>query len=445
MTLFLQHLVDWAWGLPLVIFLLGANLILLWHSGFKHLGKVGHAFRLLAKVEKNETAGEIPHYQTFCNAMAATIGMGNISGVAIAIFQGGPGTVFWMWVAAIIGMNTKLFECTAAILERGKDYQGLTQGGAMYSIPRVLSPRWHWLASMFAICGLVGTLSLFQINQLSGFLSDHYEVPAWLSGLVFSGLTLWVLRGGLKRLSAACAAIVPFMGILYALLCLVVLIKNLETLPQVFLIIFQQAIRPEAAGYGIASYAFIHVMVTGVKRAAFSNEAGLGTAPMAHSNTSSPEPVSEGYVAMLGPMVDTMFGCTLTALVIISVFPDGIPPMSGIALSVAAFMNPLGTVGKHLLGLCILLFAYSTILGMANYNQKCWNYLFKGHRWFRGNTFQVWYAGTIMAGALLAAQNVINLIDLAYALMAIPNVVVTLVMAPRVRVALDEYEERHRS
>jgi AGCS family alanine or glycine:cation symporter len=440
MTDILQTLVDWAWGLPLVIFLFAANLILIFYSGFKPILKMGHALKLLAVVDKGKDDGEVPHFQTFCNAMAATVGMGNISGVAIAIAQGGPGTVFWMWIAAVFGMNTKLFESTSALLERGQDYRGNTQGGAMYTIVRVMHRRWWWLATLFAVCGMVGTLSLFQINQLGGFLTHQYAIPGWVSGVVFSGITLYVLRGGLQRLSAACAMIVPFMGVIYTILCLVVLGMYWERLPQVFALIFQQALRPEAAGYGIAAYTFVQVMVTGIKRATFSNEAGLGTAPMAHSNTSAPDPVSEGYVAMLGPFIDTIVGCTLTALVILAVFPDGIPEMSGIELSIAAFSIPLGAIGRHLLGVSVLLFAYATILGMANYNQKCWDFLFKGRRGFGATTFQCWYAGTVMLGAILAAQNVLNVIDIAYALMVIPNVIVTLLMAPRVKTALIQYD-----
>ncbi len=442
MTEFLQNAVDLAWGLPLVIFLFAANFILMWHSGLLPLKSMGHAFRLLGHVDKGGKPGEIPHFKTFCNAMAATIGMGNISGVAVAITQGGPGTVFWMWVAALIGMNTKFFECTAALLERGKDHRGDTQGGAMYTIPRVMHRRWHWLATLFAICGLVGTLSLFQINQLGGFLQAQHGVPGWASGLFFAGVTLWVLRGGLRRLSNACALIVPFMGILYTVLCLVVLWQKWDVLPRVLSLIFQQALNPAAAGFGAAAFGFAHIMVTGIKRATFSNEAGLGTAPMAHSNTSSPEPVSEGLVAMLGPMIDTLLGCTLTALAILAVFPDGVPPLSGIALSIEAFSIPLGETGRLLLGASVLLFAYATILGMANYNQKCWDYIFRGRRGFGATTYQVWYAGTVFVGAVLAAQNVVNLVDIAYALMAVPNIVVTVVMAPRVVAALKDYNRR---
>ncbi len=440
MTEFLSAVVDIVWGLPLVLFLFAANLVLLWHSRFRPLLRTWHGLKLLGGGGSHDAKEGISHFHTFSNAMAATIGMGNISGVAIAVSQGGPGTVFWMWIASIFGMNMKFFECTAALLERGKDHKGQNQGGAMYTLPRILGEKGKPLAYLFAICGLVGTLSMFQINQLSGFLTQQYAFPGWGSGLLFGGLTLWVLRGGLPRLSKACALIVPFMGMLYSIICLVVLGMYWERIPAVFSLIMRHAWDPKAAAYGTIMYTFIHVMVTGIKRATFSNEAGLGTAPMAHSDTSSTEPVAEGYVAMLGPLIDTILGCTLTALVVLVVFPDGTPALSGIELSIAAFEIPLGSIGRHLLGICVLLFAYATILGMANYNLKCWDFVFKGK--LGDSVYQGWYALTIFAGAVLAAQNVLNMIDIAYALMTIPNIVATLILAPRVKAAMADYDQR---
>ena len=441
MTQFLADAVDVVWGLPLVLFLFAANIALLWHSRFRPLLRTWHGLKLLGGGHEEKNDEGISHFQTFSNAMAATIGMGNISGVAIAVSQGGPGTVFWMWVASIFGMNIKFYECTAALIERGRDHKGKLQGGAMYSLPRILGSKGKPLAYLFAVCGLIGTLSMFQISQLAGFLDTQYKFPGWASGLLFGGLTLWILRGGLPRLSRACALVVPFMGMLYTLICLVVLVMYAERLPDVLSLIVRHALDPQAAVYGTALYTFVHVMVTGIKRATFSNEAGLGTAPMAHADTSSTEPVAEGYVAMLGPLIDTILGCTLTALVVLVVFPNGTPELSGIQLSIAAFEIPLGTIGRHLLGVCVLLFAYATILGMANYNLKCWDYVFKGR--LGDNAYQGWYAMTIFAGAVIAAQNVLNLIDIAYALMTIPNIVATLILAPRVKAAMADYDRRN--
>lgn len=445
MTELLRTIVDIVWGLPLVLFLFGANFVLLYYSKFLPLRGVWHAIKLLSHKEESGAEGQISHFQTFCNAIAATVGLGNISGVAIAIAQGGPGAVFWMWFAAIIGMNTKFFECTSALMYRGKDYQGQTQGGAMYTISAAMAPKWLWMAGLFATCGMVGTLSMFQINQLGTYVTEQYQLPGWMSGVFFSILTLWVLRGGLKRLSNTCSAIVPAMSVVYVLVCVVILFNNYTIIPLVIMDIFKHAFTAKSALYGSMSYGFIHIMVTGIKRATFSNEAGLGTAPMAHSNSKTKEPVSEGYVAMLGPLLDTLVICTLTALVILVSFPNGIPDLSGIQLTIAAFEENLGVAGRHLLGISILLFAYSTMLGMANYNQKCWDFLFKG-RWGLGNkSFQVWYVGTILLGSILAMENVLNIIDIAYALMTLPNIIVTVALAPRVEKELKKYNLRYRT
>lgn len=444
-TVILQQIVDFVWGLPLVIFLFTANFYLLWLSRFLPLKGVIHATKLLRHKDEKAEEGQIPHFQTFCNAIAATVGLGNISGVAIAIAQGGPGVILWMWIAAIIGMNTKFFECTAALIYRARDYRGHWQGGAMYTIPQILHKKWSFLAWLFAGCGMIGTLSMFQINQLSSFGAKSYNIPNWLSGLFFSIITLWVLRGGLKRLSSVCSAIVPFMSVIYVSVCLVILSLHIKLIPTLLVDIVTHAFTAQSALYGTLSYGLIHIMVTGIKRATFSNEAGLGTAPMAHSNSSSPEPVAEGYVAMLGPLLDTLVICTLTALVILVNFVGtDIPKLSGIELTTLAFEMNLGVWGKHFLGISILLFAYSTMLGMANYNQKCWDFIFRGKAFLGQNSFQFWYVGTILVGSVLAAENVVNLIDIAYALMTIPNIVATVVVAPRVKAALDNYNQRHK-
>jgi len=444
MSALIASIVDVVWGLPLVIFLFVANFILLWHSRFLPIKGVVHAVKLLGHKEVGQVQGQISHFQTFCNAIAATVGLGNISGVAIAISQGGPGAIVWMWIAALIGMNTKFFECTSALIHRGKDYRGDVQGGAMYTITGALPKKWHFLGLMFAICGMIGTLSMFQINQLGTFITLEYGFPGWVSGLFFSALTLWVLRGGLKRLSDTCSAIVPAMSVVYVVTCLVILAKHLEMLPAVFVDIFRHAFTTSSVFYGSLGYGFIHIMVTGIKRATFSNEAGLGTAPMAHSNSRTNEPVAEGYVSMLGPLLDTLVVCTLTALVILVSFHDtGIPQLSGIQLSIAAFEKNLGSAGRYLLGISVLLFAFSTILGMANYNQKCWDFVFKGRRGTGVVSFQAWYIGTIMVGSLLAMDNVLNLIDIAYALMTIPNIIATVWLAPKVAAALKDYNRRH--
>lgn len=440
----LSEIVNFVWGLPLVLFLFAANFYLMFQSRFLPILGIKHALGLLWKKEDHASAGQISHFQTFCNAIAATVGLGNISGVAIAITQGGPGVIVWMWIAAIFGMNTKFFEVSSALLLRGKDYQGEAQGGAMYSIQNAMSKKFHFLAFSFALCGTIGTLSMFQVNQLASLGSSSYGLQHWMTGLIFALLTLWVLRGGLLRLSRTCAAIVPAMSIIYIIACLIILGLNVSKIPFLIADIFQHAFTMKSALYGSLSYGFIHIMVTGIKRATFSNEAGLGTAPMAHSNSKTNEPIAEGYVSMLGPLLDTLIVCTLTALVIlVSISEEQFAGQNGINLTMMAFENNLGVAGKVLLSLSVLLFGYSTILGMANYNEKCWNFIFKGKKFLGPYGFQVWYVGTILLGAVLTADNVINIIDIAYALMTIPNVIVTLFMSKKIQAMLRDYNKKY--
>ncbi len=445
MTELLQTLVDFIWGPPLLGFIFIANIILVSYSRFLPLKGFVHAVKLLAekKEESTEAEGQISHFQAFCNAIAATVGLGNISGVAIAISMGGPGALFWMWVAAFFGMNTKFFECAVAQLHRGKDYKGEVQGGAMYVIEKAMPKSFKPLAWLFAICGLIGTLSLFQINQLAQYGETYYGMNAWVSGIIFSVMTALVLMGGLKGISRFCTFIVPVMSVIYFIVVAVILFKNYERIPYILNLVFGEALKPSSAFGGIVGYSFVHILTIGMKRATFSNEAGIGTAPMAHSNSKTSEPISEGYVAMLGPFLDTIIVCSLTAFAILVTFPEGAPlGMSGIQLTTLAFTNHLGIWGQHFLAITIVLFATSTMIGMANYNQKCWDYLFKG-RWGLGDkTFLTVYSGSIFLGALVPMINVINLMDIAFALMTVPNIIATVYLAKKVQIELALYNAK---
>jgi alanine or glycine:cation symporter, AGCS family len=432
MTDFLKATADFIWGAPLLGFIFIANIVLVAYSRFLPLKGFPHAIKLLTekKEESAEAEGQISHFQAFCNAVAATVGLGNISGVAIAISTGGPGALLWMWIAALFGMNTKFFECAVAQFYRGRDYKGEVQGGAMYVIEKAL-PSWtRPLAIMFAVCGLVGTLSLFQINQVAQYGETFYGVDPLISGIVFSVLTGLVLFKGLKGISTFCEAVVPFMSVIYFVVVLIILINNFEKVPMVFNLIIGEALSPSSAFGGIAGYGFSHILVTGMKRATFSNEAGIGTAPMAHSNSKTSEPISEGYVAMLGPFLDTIIVCSLTAFAILVTFPEGSPQgIAGIELTTQAFTAHFGEWGQHFLAITILLFATSTMIGMANYNQKCWDYLFRGRWGMKDKVFLLVYSGSILVGALIPMVNVINLMDIAFALMTVPNIIATVYLA----------------
>lgn len=442
----LSHISNLIWGTPLLIFLMVANAILLFHSKLIPLRGLKHALGLIVgKHADNEQAeGQISHFQALSNALAATIGLGNIAGVAVAIYQGGAGAVFWMWVSALLGMNTKFFECTLAIMFRGKDYLGQTQGGPMYYIEKGMGKRFAPLGIAFAIFGLGGTLGLFQINQLAKFASTAYEVPELLTGVVFMAVTGYILLGGLKRISHFTSSVVPFMSGFYFLLCVIILFLNHEKILPVFASIFDQAFGASQIAGGVTGYAIMHVIQTGVKRAAFSNEAGIGTAPMAHGNAKTNEPVSEGYVAMLGPLVDTIIVCTLTALTIL-VSLDGASTgveLNGINLTTFAFTKSLGNSGKHLLAVIIFLFSFSTMVGMANYNKKCWDYLFKGRFGLGEKSFIAFYSSSLAFASIVKMDAVISIMDICYAMMAVPNIIATVFLAKKVKAALKEYNKK---
>jgi AGCS family alanine or glycine:cation symporter len=340
-------------------------------------------------------------------------------------------------------MNTKFFECSVAQMYRGYDYKGQIQGGAMYVIEKALPKKYHFLGTFFALCGLVGTLSLFQINQLAAYANTYFSIDKAITGSFFAFITIYILSGGLKKISKVCSFLVPVMSVLYFLFCVIVIVKNSGQVINVLSLILSEALSPSSAWGGISGYSFGHILMTGLKRATFSNEAGIGTAPMAHANSKTTEPISEGYVAMLGPFLDTIVICTLTGVVILLSFPQGIPPkLNGIEISTSAFVANFGEYGKYYLGGIITLFAFSTMIGMANYNQKCWDYLLKGKYIFKDKFFIFLYGGSIILGAVLPLINVINLMDIAYGLMTIPNIFATIFLAKKIKSELVSYNKK---
>ncbi len=434
---FMATAAELAWGAPLAGLLLGAGLLLTLYCRFLPFRGLGHGIRILRGVyDRKDDPGEISHFRALSTALSSTIGMGNIGGVAIAISEGGPGAIFWMWLAAFVGMATKFFTCTLAVLYRGKDSLGRLQGGPMYFIEEGLGRRWRFLGAFFSIFGIIGCLGMFQTNQLAEILHDSVQVPPWVTGLVSVAVVAIVILGGIQRIAAVAARLVPLMCVIYLGMAVVVVVLNYEQVPSLLALIVNEAFDFRSFFGGAAGTAFI----IGVRRAAFSNEAGIGTAPMAHGAAKTAEPVREGLVAMLGPFIDTVIVCTVTALVVLSSgLWDGWTDANGAALTAAAVEATLGPVGRFLLVAVVALFAITTMFGYSYYGKKCFSYLFGAQR---ARVYDYIYLGGLFLGAVWSANLVLNVLDTAFALMAVPNLIATIILAPKVMAATKDYFAR---
>ena len=435
---FWAHTVGVIWGLPLVVVLAAAGIYFTVRSRFISIRGARHAFAILSgRYDEPQDPGEVSHFQALSTALSATIGMGNIAGVAVAIAMGGSGAVFWMWIAGALGMATKFFSCTLSCLYRRRDRDGEWQGGPMYYIEIGMGPRFKPLAMIFAACGMVGCLGIFQSNQLANLLSDRYAIAPPISGLVAMGLVGIVVGGGVRRIGKVTRFIVPAMCLIYICGGLVVIVDHVDRIPQVLHGIIWGAFDPNAVIGGGAGLAFKEILVTGVKRAVFSNEAGVGTAALAHGAARTSEPVREGLVAMLGPFIDTHLICTLTALVILS---SGIAPHdAGVVMTANAFESSMPGFGATLLAIVFTLFALSTMISYAYYSQKCARYVL-GKR--HGGRFVYVYLALLPCGAIWHPTTTINIIDSAFALMVIPNLIACVYLAPRVIAASQDYFQR---
>ena len=409
---------------------MGGGFVLTLYSRFLPFRGVHHAMQIVqGKFDSKEDPGDISHFQALSTHLSSTVGMGNIGGVAIAITQGGPGAVLWMWLAAVVGMATKFFTCTLSVMYRGKDSLGHVQGGPMYYIEEGLGKKFRFLAIFFSVCGTVGCLAMFQTNQLAEILVEAYDIKPWISGLVATFLGAVVVMGGLERIAQVATRLVPTMCLLYLGGGAFVIISNYTLISTIFGQIFHDAFNGTAAAGGVAGISFSAVLQTGIKRAAFSNEAGIGTAPMAHGAAKTSEPVREGLVAMIGPFIDTIVMCSLTAFVILASGNWRVQGVKGVSLTTQAFETSMGDIGKFMLVLIVTLFGLSTMFGYSYYGKKCFNYLFGAEY---GRLYDCFFLIMLFVGAVWSARMVINLLDTAFALMALPNMIAALLLAPRV-------------
>lgn len=529
------------WGLPLIILLTGAGIFFTILSRGVQWRALTHGIGILAgKYDDEKDHGELSHFRALCAALSATIGLGNISGVAVAIVLGGPGAVFWLWVVGLLGMATKFISCTLAVMYREKDEKGTYRGGPMWFIEKGMGRNWKWLALLFAFFGAISSFgigNMYQVNEVANILNGTFGVPTIVTGVLFCILVGLVIIGGIRRIGAVAGKLVPAMVIVYVLGSLYIILSNASHVPGLLASIVHDAFTGSAASGAFIGVSIRTALQQGAKRAAFSNEAGLGSAPMAHAAARTNEPVREGLVAALGPFIDTVVICSMTALVIlitdghsrqpvatietaqapvemtidgeskivvplvlnatseqeaawmqeaddlfvrieaadgshedISVrsLPAGNVAMArltlantpenlatantlhdrfeagqavfldraGVALTVYSYDNGLNGFGRYFVGLAVVLFAFSTMISWSFYGESCTHYLLG--QWAI-LPYRVVFVAVILIGALTKFGVVINFSDAMNGLMAVPNLIACLILAPRVASAAKDY------
>lgn len=441
---------DFICGYPLFFLLIGGGFFFLFYSRFTPLRRYGRAIQAL-RVKDEKADGQISSFEALSSAIAATVGMGNIAGVAIAISVGGAGAIFWMWISSIAGMATKFFEGTLAVMFKGKDSAGETQGGTMYMITTGLGPKWKPLAVFFSIFGLIGTLCIMQSNQLTESVTSLFFTPEqntlllrFIIGVIITVIVAGVIIGGIKRISKVSTKLVPLMVGLYLLLVLFIIIRHIGHVPGVFKDIITGAFTPRGAlGGGIGS--IIMIALTGVRRAALVNEAGVGTASMMHGASKNNEPVREGLVAMIGPSIDSGLVCTLTAIAVLigvridpSIMPagSGMSSMEGLKFAINAFNASIPVVGGYLLFVMVLMFAFSTMFSYSYYGQKCTGFLFGAQY---SKYYNIFFLIMLIVSAMIPLKAAVSLIDTAYALMAFPTMFTLFMLSPKAKKEMKIY------
>ena len=419
------------WGPVMLVLILGTGFYLMSGLRFMPLRHIAYGFRMLWQGRKETGEGDIAPFKALMTSLAATIGTGNIAGVATAIFLGGPGALFWMWCTALVGMATKYAEAVLAVHYRETDAKGNHIGGPMFYIKNGLKKHWAWLGTAFAVFGVLagfGIGNTIQANSVADALNSKFGVSHLLTGIVMASFAGLVLVGGIKRIADVAGKLVPFMAIAYVAASLVVLATYASGIPAAFSLIFTHAFTPVAATGGFAGAAVWAAIRFGVARGIFSNEAGLGSAPIAHAAAATDSPVRQGSIAMLGTFIDTLIICTMTGLVIIvtGAWTSG---ETGATLSSLAFETALPGVGGYIVTLGLSIFAFTTLLGWSFYGEKCVEYLF-GVRSIV--PFRVLWIIAIPIGATAKLSFIWLLADTLNALMALPNLIALLLLSPLV-------------
>ncbi|SQD80258.1 alanine/glycine:cation symporter family protein [Moritella yayanosii] len=440
LTNFISAVNSVVWGVPMLVMILGVGLYLSLGLRLMPILKLGTGFKLLwaGRSASAKSEGEITPFNALMTSLSATIGTGNIAGVATAIFLGGPGALFWMWCTALVGMATKFAEAVCAVKYREKDANGNFVGGPMYYIKNGLGRKWAWLGTAFAIFGSIagfGIGNTVQSNSVSAALSSSFGIPPLASGLVMMVLVGLVLMGGVKRIADVAGKLVPLMAIFYIGAGCVVLFMNASEIPAAFALIFESAFTPVAAEGGFAGAAVWAAIRFGVARGVFSNEAGLGSAPIAHAAAQTNDPVQQGLIAMLGTFIDTLIVCTITGLAIIvtGAWTSG---DTGAALTSAAFASALPGMGNYIVAIALSVFAFTTILGWSFYSEKCVQYLFGVKAIV---PFRILWIIAVPIGATSSLSFVWLLADTLNAMMALPNLIALALLSPVVFKLTKEY------
>ncbi len=429
---------DTICGYPLFLLLIGGGLFLFFYSGMVSLRRLPHALQALRSKSGPAAEGQISSAQALASVVAATVGMGNIAGVAIALVMGGPGAIFWMWVSAVVGMSTKYHEGVLAIRYRGTDAEGRPAGGPMHIIEKGLGRSWRPLAVCFAVAGMFGTLCIMNANQLTEALTTTFAPGSGdniyiklICGIAIATVVALVVLGGIKRIAHVASVLVPFMVGAYFLMVLYIIVTHAQEVPGVFRTIFAEAFNWRA-GWG----ALIGIAIIGARRAALVNDAGVGTASIMHGTSANREPVREGLVAMLGPCIDSGLVCTLTAVAIL--LCGDISATYGVkGLEVA--MHAFGTaipMGEYLLMAIVACFAMSSMFSYSFYGNRCAHYLF-GARGARAHTY--FFILTLIVFAIVPVEAAVGMCDLFYALMAIPTMITLLLLRRRVKEETQRY------
>ncbi len=442
---FFAELSNFLWGnFGVANLVIGGGVFFLIYSKLTPFRYFKHAFEiLLGKYDDPDDEGQISHFQALSTALSSTVGIGNIAGVAVAISLGGPGALFWMWISAIVGMATKFFTCSLGIMYRGYDSDNVLQGGPMYVIEHGMGKKFKFLSYWFSIAGLVGCLSLLQANQLTQIMSD-YVVKSFdieqsfnlnlIIGIIIAILVSSVIFGGLSRIAEVASKIVPFMVMVYLLSGLFIVLSNASSIPAIFSNIFTSAFNGSSVAGGFAGTAI--VISQGFRRAAFSNEAGMGTEVMAIGASKNNQPIKSGLVAMIGPLIDTIIVCTITGLVILlsSEWIEG--TYSGVSLTQKSFSNYLGLAGDYILIFSVATFTLSTMFGYSYYGCKCASYLFGANSKFY---YRIFYVLTLVLGSVLSLDLAVNIVDAMFALMAFPTMISALYLAPNIKKEANRY------